>query len=370
MAGVCLITTVSAVAAPGPVRVVPAAPIAGRMGALAFWTGTEMIVYGGGTYTRPTGAMREFNDGAAYDPARNRWRRLATIPFGVRYGMATVWTGRHLFAWGGADDIDGRHPSPDGALYDPRTDRWTPLPPAPIGRVRASATWTGTEVVVYGGYDVATGPGRQRADGAAYDPATRTWRTLPRAPLPPFYEHTAVWTGKEFQVFTGGPRGHALAGAAYDGSAWRALPRSPLAKGWADRAIWWRDRVLLISPYPERIDGGRVRPYRRPLAPTGAFVPATGRWERLPLAPRTPAGWGPAVWTGDAVAFWTGGPRGGRAYLPAERRWIALPAHRGVAREAYASVWTGKEIIVWGGKKAGEELIPGYADGVALTPDR
>src|ERR687892_1566238 len=57
--------------------------------------------------------------------------------------------------------------------------RWTPVPPAPISpRGFHAAVWTGSEMVVWGG----SSAGRLFAHGAAYDPASSTWRGLPPPP--------------------------------------------------------------------------------------------------------------------------------------------------------------------------------------------
>jgi hypothetical protein len=41
---------------------------------------------------------------------------------------------------------------PDGALYHPDTDTWQPLPASPLApRYRATAVWTGEELVIWGG---------------------------------------------------------------------------------------------------------------------------------------------------------------------------------------------------------------------------
>ena len=69
--------------------------------------------------------------------------------------------------------------------------------------------WTGREVLVWGGSvpNPTTDPyaGYPR-DGAAYDPATRTWRRMPAAPPSPpslLTAYSAVWTG-DLALFVGG----------------------------------------------------------------------------------------------------------------------------------------------------------------------
>ncbi len=92
-----------------------------------------------------------------------------------------------------------------------RSGPWTTLAPAPIeGREDHTATWTGTELIVWGGsaYERAPLPDSGelltfRDDGAAYDPAAGTWRAVAPAPVPARSGHTAVWTGTEVIVWGG-----------------------------------------------------------------------------------------------------------------------------------------------------------------------
>src|SRR5688500_2211628 len=140
---------------------------------------------------------------------KGTWRPIAPPPIPPAAGMAAAWTGRQPVVWGGgaggaaADDEDGGswHPSAAGATYDPATDRWAVLPPAPVAaRIGATAVWTGRQVRFWAG---AAGHDAFFADGAAYDPATRKWRTLPAAPIGARSDHQAVWMGKEMLVWGG-----------------------------------------------------------------------------------------------------------------------------------------------------------------------
>ena len=54
-----------------------------------------------------------------------------------------------------------------GLSYDPGTNRWLPLPPAPIlGRYGPTSVWTGRELIVWGGGSAYP----LFADGAAFTP--------------------------------------------------------------------------------------------------------------------------------------------------------------------------------------------------------
>ena len=144
-------------------------------GANAIWDGREVLVTGG---TRAQRAPSE--RGFAYDPTTNRWRRLPAMDF-ARTGPAAVWSGKHLLVWGGGAEVAGSDAPaipPHGLVYDPRRNRWSPLPQAPLlGRVGPTAVWTGHELIVWGGETTecrARRPCHTRrfADGAAFTPGS------------------------------------------------------------------------------------------------------------------------------------------------------------------------------------------------------
>ena len=57
-----------------------------------------------------------------------------------------------MIVWGGYDDSFYLN---TGGRYNPSTDSWiaTSTTNAPDGRVRHTAVWTGSEMIVWGGYD-------------------------------------------------------------------------------------------------------------------------------------------------------------------------------------------------------------------------
>ena len=103
------------------VQVLPPAPIAGRSGPLAVWTGSEMIVFGGIDLTN---GYRGLNDGAAYRPSTGTWRKIATAPVDFGGEGVAVWTGTEMFVAGGRSDSE--QPAAV-ALYNPETDTWLSL---------------------------------------------------------------------------------------------------------------------------------------------------------------------------------------------------------------------------------------------------
>lgn len=154
----------------------PASPLGQRSDALLAWTGKDLLELGG---TR--NGVNQW-DGAAFDVARRRWRRIAKVPSSVGLdGAVSVWTGQgshQLFVTNNVPPsywIAGTG-APAG-LYDPVTNRWTvtDLPSQMLGLQLAAPVWTGHDVLLAGTSGSATGP---RLAVAAYNVETRSWRMI------------------------------------------------------------------------------------------------------------------------------------------------------------------------------------------------
>ena len=79
--------------------------------------------------------------------------------------------------------------------------RWAkgPSGSSPAARADHTAVWTGSEMIVWGGYWYT-----YFGDGGRYNPAASTWTPLPTANAPGArHSHTAVWTGSEMIVWGG-----------------------------------------------------------------------------------------------------------------------------------------------------------------------
>lgn len=248
-----------------------------RTGAVSAWTGDKLLVWGGYTGSDKRSVTA---DGIVFDAGSGTWRRMAAAPLAPRTLAASAWTGSELLIWGGwsgdsgfefADGFLG-----DGAAYDPVSDTWHALPPAPIAARAPLSVWTGQELLVWGtALRVADRP----RDGAAFDPATDSWRTIPVAPIE-LTDATAVWTGKEMIVFgaalRGGnaPESETAIGAAYDPrtDSWRRIPDSPLSPQASTAA--WDGTEMVAWDY---------------LLGSAAYDPVADEWRSLPDVPLAPA---------------------------------------------------------------------------------
>jgi N-acetylneuraminic acid mutarotase len=310
-------------------RKILGSPLAGRSDAFIAWTGSQVLIWGGQRQDSLTGFGDEWSDGALYDPARNTWKPMAGWPLAERFGARAVWTGKRLIVWGGASASAGKDPPPlaDGAAYDPADDKWTKLPPAPLaGRIAPLAGARGDAALVsWGPGELRDGRRVPTADSALYDAGANRWSPAAAAPAPP-KQTWCVDASECVGVDTGSKVLFAGQGLAWDagGNRWSTVAAGqfadPLLEGKAQ--AWTGSRVMLWG-------GGT--------ADSAADAP-------------------PATVTAA-----------GAAYDPAADRWDALPSSPLAPRARATAVWTGREFIVWGGE-ADHNHRAQFDDGAALTP--
>jgi len=164
----------------------------GRSFPATAWTGSELLIWGGWDGSYSDEERNTLSDGAAYDPATKHWRVLPASGLTARAPLF-VWTGEELIVWGTRLRTTDR--PLDGAAYDPATDSWRRIADGPIELTDAIGVWTGTEMIVFGAaLHGGNFPETPTAIGAAYDPASDTWRQLPDSDIDP-NANTASWLG-------------------------------------------------------------------------------------------------------------------------------------------------------------------------------
>ncbi|NOY54816.1 MAG: hypothetical protein GXP34_02400 [Actinobacteria bacterium] len=291
--------------------------------------------------------------GDIFDPATGVWRPMAAAPE-ARSQPAAVWTGSRLLIWGGdrtVGDTQSFDMANDGFAYDPASDSWSAIPPAPIeGRSYMFNVWTGAELIVWGGMVERSGDLQVATDdGAAYDPATGTWRVLASSPLGAKSPGVGVWTGHEMII---GGNGDATDGdpswASYNPvtDSWSEIADPPGVRSSMVFVGVWTGTEVLFSPH-----GVPDQP-----APLAAYNPQLGEW-RLTALPPVNLSAVPAVWTGMKVVFWGHtvagmpgvAPMAGLAYDPAADTWERLAPDSLGTRWVGSLVAAGDGIIIWGG---------------------
>jgi N-acetylneuraminic acid mutarotase len=222
----------------------------------AVWTGSSLVVWGG-----YDGAGTYLDDGAAWVPdpspfgGGDSWNPISSSGLGTRIFNSTVWTGDRMIVFGGSNSTNIWN---DGASYDPYSDIWSLLPPvnAPAPRTRHSSVLAGNEMIVWGG----TGLGLNKlSDGRRFDLQTNTWKSLSPSGLAAREFAAATWTGREMLVWGGAiDLGLAGDGARYnpDFQAWTPMTRvgapSPRfrhpAIGAGNELITWGGQDIFGNP--------------------------------------------------------------------------------------------------------------------------
>ena len=319
-----------------------------RNNAVAVWTGTEMIVWGGFEF-----------DGGRYNPTTDSWTSIDTLaaPDSLPYSTG-VWTGSEMIVWGGGDDPF--EPFNEGARYNPVTDSWTSLPFFPQqDRIYHTGVWTGTEMIVFGGQAIFFDEFGEEIEeflntGARYNPTTDSWTSIFSPDFTTFAAST--WTGTEMIIYGG------------DFNSWYAQsydPNSDFFSPLPPNAIGDRTAHTLIWTGSEAIVWGGADPFSFEFFDTGErYNPVTDSW--APMASSvTPNGRTDhtAVWTGSEMIVFGGqafsNGNDGR-YDPATNDWADLStANIPSFRTFHTAVWTGSQMIVWGGRIGTNELNDG-----------
>jgi hypothetical protein len=138
-------------------------------------------------------------------------QRVNGTPPSARYSHTAVWTGSEMIVWGGY----GGGVLNDGGRYNPAGNSWTAMPAtgAPAARYNHTAVWTGSEMIVWGGSGAS-----YLNDGGRYNPAGNSWTAMTTTGAPTARRlHTAVWTGSEMIVWGGN-------GGSYLNDTWSYTP--------------------------------------------------------------------------------------------------------------------------------------------------
>jgi len=324
----------------------------------AVWTGSEMIIWGGLVPFNidPTGYV---NTGGKYDPSTDSWAATTTMraPTGRDFPTA-VWTGSEMIVWGGYSYDGTDHFWNTGGRYNPNTDSWLPtsITNAPDGREEHTAVWTGTEMIVWGGYFYAGNDLTYFNTGGKYNPGTNRWTPTSSTNAPTARSsHGAVWTGTEMIVWGGGgASGYLNTGGRYNVNTdiWTATSTANAPSGRTVYSVWTGSEMIVWGGYFfDGSDhffntGGRYNPNTNTWTATSTVNAPDGRTTHT------------VVWTGAEMIVW-GGEAGfdlgyyfntGGRYNPSTNSWAATSTvNAPEGRYRHKAVWTGNEMIVWGG---------------------
>lgn len=318
----------------------------------AVWTGSKMIIWGGST----EGVPLVTNTGGIYDPTTNSWKATSlTGAPAPRLGHNAVWTGSKMLVWGGFGTTDLEAA---GGAYDPETDTWAPMSTTsqPALRLNSSMTWSGSKLLVWGGR-VGT---KAVATGGIYDPATDAWTETNAAGAPsPRYFHQAERSGTRMLIWGGSDTSDwTNSGAFFDPSggptgAWTNTSPSTEA----------RDRHTLAFTGKSFVawggwNGGPT------LNTGGIFDPEANTWIKTStVGAPTPRIYHAGIWAGGHVFVWGGcgeelctstniAADGGQFVADSKGgTWYPIDKQSALAaRYAATIVYTGDGVIIWGGR--------------------
>lgn len=279
----------------------------------AVWTGTEMIVWGGiTTFFTPV------NSGGRYNPISDSW--VATTLVGAptqRFAHTAAWTGSEMIIWGGSASSAVLN---TGARYNPNPlgDSWTPTTSAsaPTARTGHTALWTGTQMIIWGGSECTNPPTCSSTalsnSGAYYQPDNWSPITLVGAPTPRNF-HSAVWTGSSMMVWGGfgctdpgcSTQSYLNDGAELSSGVWfpigDVIPPDQAPEGRSRHTAVWSSAGMIVwggaNAAQSFADGG---------------IYSQGNWTPLPTLNAPLARFASAaVWTGQEMILFGGFPETG-----------------------------------------------------------
>lgn len=284
------------------------------------WTGSEFFIWSSHSAQGGSGAFAIRSDGALYNPVTDQWRTVATsgAPTPRTY-YSCEWMPEvgKMFVWGGATDYLATAPVNTGGLYNPAQNVWTAMAAsgAPSARAFPVTAWTGSEILLWGGYYASVGGGDNHlTDGARYNPATNTWSPLPISGSPSQRNQVcSLWTGTEWFIWGGARNGG--------------------------------------SPFYNTLNDGAL------------FNPTTNTWRPIStIGAPPPRHYGSCAWNGKEVLIWGGYSRigdhsstgvylsDGWRYDPAKDQWSQMSLAGLPAVAGCAGAWAGDRLLIFGGR--------------------
>jgi hypothetical protein len=226
------------------------------------------------------------------------WLGMADPPAGfvARSRAASVAMGQSLFVWGGSDSNGNALDS--GAIYSPATNTWDSVGKGlgmPSARSMATALWTGSVAIIYGGLD---GKNNLLKDASAYDPIAKIWSALPSANTPRS-QALGFWDGTR-AVFWGGTTANAtpIAGSdRFDLTSWTTATTGGDPGALLGAATGFDGSVMYVQ-------GGLLNGGARQ-DKVYSYTTRTDNWSNLAKS-LSPRGGAFSVWDGSHFIVWGG----------------------------------------------------------------
>ncbi len=276
----------------------------GRWGHTAVWTGSEMIIWAG------VEGQFAVNTGARYNPVTNSWTATSTTNAPVPGIYTAVWTGSEMIVWSGVS----------GGKYNPNSNSWTAISTtnAPSPRGAHTAVWSGSEMIVWGGTDGSIFT-PDPVTGGRYNPSTDNWTATSTTNVPHArWDHTAVWTGTEMIVWGGFNDDPPFTTIFNDGGkynpstdSWTAtsMTNAPSERYW-HTAVWTGSEMIIWGGYGPGGGNG----FYGSLNTGGKYNPQNGWTSTSTTNAPTARDRHTAVWTGSQMIVWGGNYNDGVAF--------------------------------------------------------
>ncbi len=324
--------------------------------------GSQVFVWGG-----LDASGTALDTGAIYDVDNDTWREIArdaNTP-SPRHSASAVWTGSVVVVWGGI----GAQALSSGALYDPDTDRWSPMHRAPVARGAAPAAYLDDYelMAVWGGQN-ETGNLLEGID--LYDPNQDVW-TAGDTSGNPGKRQGAAWCGglRSFWVFGGLRDGSQMAD---DGTYY-----SLIDDRWTDVGSWSGSaRSGAFSAFLNiefHVWGGRNESGALSNGASYTLGTFSGSWRSLDTTDAPSArsasyletGWSFAI-DGDQMLILGGLDdqnaylRDGGIYDTTRRSWKAIPTWPSTSSHAFGTAaYASGAVVLWGGRDGGALTLEG-----------
>jgi hypothetical protein len=298
-----------------------------------------MIIWGGA-------GIHDLNTGGRYNAENDSWSPTSNA-IDARSHPTAVWTGSEMIIWGGWDCEDYSAYS-TGGKYIPSTDSMVAISTddVPSARYYNAAVWTGEEMIIWGGFNFQS----YLNNGGRYDPVSDEWVATSTINAPSGNSiPTGVWTGSLMIIWGGDVN----TGGKYnpDDDEWTAISTNNAPSARIFHTAVWTGQEMIIWGGQESANyyntGARYNPNANSWTATSTDNVPEGRTKHT------------AIWTGTEMIIWGGYyieepskhylSTGGK-YNPGNDSWIATSTDDAPdARATHTAVWTGIEMVIWGG---------------------
>jgi glucose/arabinose dehydrogenase/N-acetylneuraminic acid mutarotase len=277
--------------------------------------GGELYVVGGKDADAHRSAMY------VYNPARDSWNTGPDLPgLAVENPAVTAYDGK-LYVFGGSTSAFSGAVSTT-AVFDPATNRWTPLAAMPTARGGPTAKAIGGDIYVAGGMD---SDGASLSTVEVFDPSTGEWESAPSMSTRRDNPGSAVLDG---QLYVFGGRTRDADGTEVNGTLATVEMYDPATDSWTPRASMPTGRrTMAVGTLNGRAQlmGGERKP-----SPPGTFPaneeydPDTDTWRTLNPMP-TPRHGAAAGTIGGVVYVVGGGSAAGSSFVPVNEAFSFNP---------------------------------------------